>query len=589
MGLLVIGGPHESQAVGAMAVFDVQAFATLKDVFKTSLDSLTRLQELSSNFQTLNRVMGGKLPEGFLKRFQAFDTHSHAFSNLLQAVTQGDPLQGFNRVGVQYGGVRDFSNYLYAKAYMQDKFFPSALAPRDLETVQAHKNAALQTATIDGLALATQQKKTLPQDHQTLQHITQEGQQHDSLQYQLAVQTKVLEQIAHRLDKLILLQAQQLELAAAAHVQQQPSLYRGVGGTSPNSPSAGAPAGVPPAGMLAASSPLVPPLSPWRSPMILFLFFFALCHPLTVLATVDPTAGLPAAVPIQPLTENPDIEAQLKGDYPPLDRPGGGDDGPDPFSPPATLDDLAQRRGAPLSGASLPLGAIQQAWNHAGPQAGVYQVTYHPHEVIRLRCRELMTTTLVFPSWERLDILRVGDPASFKVDHPQPHLLLLQPQAFMGVDTTLLAVGASGKVYTFYLRAEGYNTKHVPDVTVYIRVPKPAELLITKEQLTAEAVDYLEEATFEPEKLSFRFDMRGDASIAPQRVYADGIRTWFDYGDSIGQKDLPAVYRVIDGVDTPLNATRQGTKLMVAQGTGAFTLISGQKVVCITPHSQEKP
>ena len=282
-------------------------------------------------------------------------------------------------------------------------------------------------------------------------------------------------------------------------------------------------------------------------------------------------AATPLPVPpqsdlIQPLHENPDIERQVKGQYPTLERQE-----------------------------SLPLGAIQHAWDQAGATAGVYQVWYHPSEIIRVRCREMMATTLVFPAWERIDRVVVGDPSAFKVETPKAHLILIQPQEFTGVDSNLTAIGASGKVYSFYLRSEGYNTKHVSDLTVYVRVRKPEVLpqTLTMKTTTKDTInsregkgglvsDYLEEATFDPTRLDFDFDMRGDVEIAPERVYSDGIRTWFDYGADIKRRTLPAVYSIVDDVDTPLNVNREGNTL-VAQSAGRFTLRAGQKVVCVTP------
>ncbi len=261
------------------------------------------------------------------------------------------------------------------------------------------------------------------------------------------------------------------------------------------------------------------------------------------------------------LHENPDIEAQVKGQYPGLERKE-----------------------------SLPLGAIQHAWDKAGPTAGVYQVIYNPAEIIRVRCREMMATTIVFPAWERIEKVVMGDAASFKTETPKPNIILIQPQEFIGLDSNMTAIGASGKVYSFYLRSEGFNTNQVSDLTVYIRVAKPQQMPLPLNATTKslngshDKNDYLEEATFDPANLNFAFDMAGDLEIAPERVYSDGIRTWFDYGPDIAKRNLPAVYAVVDGIDTPLNVNRDGSKI-VAQGAGAFTLKAGQKLVCITPSS----
>ncbi len=311
------------------------------------------------------------------------------------------------------------------------------------------------------------------------------------------------------------------------------------------------------------------------------------CHAATPLhhASSQPYAGVPpmvsvsssssSALPVPPasdlmggITENPDIESQVQGKYPELRRHE-----------------------------SMPLGAIQHAWDQAGAGAGVYDYIYNPAEVIRIRCREMMATTIVFPAWERIDHMTLGDPGAFKVETPKPHILLVQPQEFTGVDSNLTAIGASGKVYSFYLRSEGYNSRHISDLTVYVRVPKPRDISAATYGATNQPTqrandktkleDYLDELSFDPSQLNFQFDMAGDSEIAPERIYSDGIRTWFDYGPGVQQKSLPAVYNVMDGVDTPINITRDGCRL-VAQAVGAFTLKAGQKVVCVTP-SQGKP
>lgn len=282
-------------------------------------------------------------------------------------------------------------------------------------------------------------------------------------------------------------------------------------------------------------------------------------HP--VMAPTPAPQDLMTSTGISSLTEHPDVENQVKGNYPDLDRKE-----------------------------SLPLGAIQHAWDHAKEGAGVYNVTYTGSEIIKLRCREMMTTCIILPSWERIEKFTLGDPSSFKVDNPKANILTIQPQEFTGLDSNLVVIGASGKVYNFYLRSEGYNTNHIPDLAVYVRVTKSSTLSSdishTKRNGDKQKDDYLEEVIFDPSNLNFNFTMAGDREIAPHRVYSDGIRTWFDYGEEIKKKVLSAIYAVIDGVDTPINVSREGTKI-IAQHSGSFTLRNGQKVVCVSPTPKE--
>ncbi len=265
---------------------------------------------------------------------------------------------------------------------------------------------------------------------------------------------------------------------------------------------------------------------------------------------------------ITPIAENPDVEAQVDGNYPDLKRPD-----------------------------SLPLGAIQHAWDRASTQSGVYQVNFNSREVIKLVTREFMTTSVVLPPWEKIEEIIVGDESSYRVTKPKPNIIMIRPNEFVGIDTSITALGQSGHVYAFYVRSEGYNSKHISDIMVHLRVPAPKYLdkngkLNGSEIELAQQTDYLDSVIFDPANLDFDFSMAGNKSIAPDHVFSDGVRTWFDYGKKMGKKTLPTIYAVIDGVDTPINVSREGSKL-VAQHTGCFCLKSGKKVTCVYPSDKK--
>lgn len=261
---------------------------------------------------------------------------------------------------------------------------------------------------------------------------------------------------------------------------------------------------------------------------------------------------------ITPIAENPDVEAQVEGHYPELRRPD-----------------------------SLPLGSIQHAWDRASNDSGVYLINFNPREVIKLVTREFMTTSIVLPPWEQIEEIIVGDEGSYRVTKPKPNIMMIRPTEFVGIDSSITALGRSGHVYAFYVRSEGYNSKHISDIMVHVRVPAPryldknGKLNEANIELT-QKTDYLDAMTFDPANLDFNFSMAGNKSIAPERVFSDGARTWFDYGDKMGRKTLPSIYAVIDGVDTPINVSREGNKL-VAQHTGTFCLKSGKKITCVYP------
>ena len=253
---------------------------------------------------------------------------------------------------------------------------------------------------------------------------------------------------------------------------------------------------------------------------------------------------------LSPSIENPDIEAHSNGDYPKLIRDE-----------------------------SLPLGAIQHAWDHSLDSSGVYVVDFNASKTIKIRTREYMTTSIVFPAWEAIEEVIVGDKSVLVTSLPKENIVTLWPQNSISVDTNITVLGKSGHVYPFYVRVEGYNSKNISDLILHVRVPTPP-FPIEKNITVVAKQDYLDEVLFNPSKLDFDFNMAGDKELAPERIYSDGILTWFDYGDRIAKGNIPAVFAIINGVNTPINVSREGSKL-VAQATGKFILKRGAKEVCI--------
>ncbi len=257
------------------------------------------------------------------------------------------------------------------------------------------------------------------------------------------------------------------------------------------------------------------------------------------------------------------------------------------------------------------LGAIQRAWDKASNHAGIYTVTYSQEQLIRLRLREFMTTTVVLPSWEIIEDIIVGDKSTFEATKNNDHIVLMRPKEFVGADSNITVVGRSGLVYSFYVRSEGFNSNHLPDLRVHVHVPGdvPMSFVSHEEQgekgrgsvkdrtKTTSSLEFFEKnnekitnypSTLPPKlsRLNFKWSMSGDSSIAPRQVFSDGIRTFFNFDDGTGRaiehQDLPIIARVMDGVDTPVNTRIEGT-MLIAESEGVFTLRNGTRTVCVYP------
>lgn len=242
------------------------------------------------------------------------------------------------------------------------------------------------------------------------------------------------------------------------------------------------------------------------------------------------------------------------------------------------------------------LGAIQRVWDKAPTQSGTYNVSYSQQEVIKLRLREFMTTTVVFPSWEKLDEIIIGDASTFEASQAKDNILLLKPKEFIGADSNITVIGKSGLVYTFYVRSEGFNSENLPDLRVHVHVPGTIPVSFSPVPSTEEKTrpgdsskresnpndSYPQKLEPRLDRLNFKWTMSGDPSLAPQQVFSDGVRTWFNFGHTLEEQDLPVIARVIDGIDTPVNTRLEGT-MIIAESVGIFTLRNGDRVICAYP------
>lgn len=263
------------------------------------------------------------------------------------------------------------------------------------------------------------------------------------------------------------------------------------------------------------------------------------------------------------------------------------------FKPSKQAADQLEGKYTDLGRENLPLGMIQEAWSKGGDTAGIYTVQHQENRVIRVALRENTKSLIQLPSFEKIKTILVGNEAILEAEGLHRNFLILSPKRFVGVDTNVTILGESGLIYNFYVAVHGYNSKRIPDLKVVVwsqylpeltqedTPPEEAEKTV---ELAPHKVtgDFLQKVTFDADQLTYNFSMAGDKEIAPDRVFTDGWRTFFDYGDRMGREETPVIYKVVDGVDTEVTVIRKGN-LLVATDTGDFALLLGKKRVCVWP------
>jgi ComB9 competence protein len=282
------------------------------------------------------------------------------------------------------------------------------------------------------------------------------------------------------------------------------------------------------------------------------------------------------------------ITQEMKGNYPPMDRP-----------------------------TSLPLGTLQKGWEKPHPSSGqtapgIVHYMWHPDFVMSVRTRDFMVTTIILPPWENINEYYLGDSVVFETKKVKANIAVVRSKN-SGADSNLTIIGSSGNIYNFYIRSEGWNSERLTDIAIYVDSQSLDNFEINKEnnsqnlspRLTKDInsdpsslsglPDYLRSIIVHPEDI--RFDIKiyarneSDTDIAPERVFEDGLFTYFDFGDRSDRIARPVVHQLIDGVDSIVNTRTAGSKgnVLIAEAIGDFTLRNGNRILCVRKISKSPP
>jgi hypothetical protein len=233
---------HNAKASLKM-VEDVTAIAWLKNIagqgsqmISNGANTLQAARQTTNTLFEMNNVLGGKLSSSHITKLNQFHVISSEFGCLLDSLNgSGDPLRELNYIARNYGGQKDMSSVIYAKEYFQNKFFPAAsnqpVSSARASEVRKTRDEAADQAALNTLAIAKQQKASLNDDHKSLMQISNQAKVNDSVHYQANVQTQLLARIAASLEKLVLLQSQQLDFMAKMYLKEQPVAFTKVGGS----------------------------------------------------------------------------------------------------------------------------------------------------------------------------------------------------------------------------------------------------------------------------------------------------------------------------------------------------------------------
>ena len=293
-----------------------------------------------------------------------------------------------------------------------------------------------------------------------------------------------------------------------------------------------------------------------------------------------------------------------------------------------------------------PLGLTQAAWNdrlrNRGEDVarpGYIRYIYDAQSIYPIRAREGMITTIKLPEDERISYAFSGDDVGFQVANPTPNSIAIKA-VYPGVDTNIVAYAEGGKIYNFYVRSEGYNSRIITDFMVDIIEGRasqfgagatnggmggaagsqpegvsdgltPERQAQYDERNSAAAAtrirdpyatnpvstnpryrEYAEWSDFDPntivEDLGVYVPRNAVGGHIPYRVFRDNRFTYVDYGPNATQMtEWPTPMIVIQGVEGPVgNRTGgPGGRMLIIEARGEFVLRNGDRVLVIKPRA----
>lgn len=287
------------------------------------------------------------------------------------------------------------------------------------------------------------------------------------------------------------------------------------------------------------------------------------------------------------------------------------------------VDDFGASNGgvnSRMPGSGFTLKQIQGAFDTARTTENVQVFQFDRKDAPRLRLREYMETLIVLPKGETIVTYSVGDKSNFTVtplDAESSNIVRVRP-TYAGADTNLSLIGKSGKIYPFYMRVDSFESEHMPMFVVYVEADQNARMLAalsapatpaadsavapaakkkTPEELEGEYLRSIANVDVTAVNCSYEtssgkwlfrnakwFGRSASKDLKPVRICDDGRWTYFRFSNEDNldtTEQLPVVYQVVDGFDTPVNMRVEGGVIIAESTAKNWTLRAGDKHLCV--------
>lgn len=218
--------------------------------------------------------------------------------------------------------------------------------------------------------------------------------------------------------------------------------------------------------------------------------------------------------------------------------------------------------------AALSVGTVMAASNphRIAADSHIKVVQYDPNNVVLLNGQYGYQTQITFAPNEVVQSVSLGDSIAWQAI-PVANNLFIKPVASSKTNMTVLTNTNS---YNFQLNSQQQDL--TPTYKLQFNYPQGG--FSSSGQSNAVA-------TFEPDKLNWKYSYNGDASLAPVTVFDNGQFTFFKFKDG-GASRLPSVFMVDQHRnETLVNYHMQGSYLVVNAVSKEFTLRDGETVTSV--------
>lgn len=240
--------------------------------------------------------------------------------------------------------------------------------------------------------------------------------------------------------------------------------------------------------------------------------------------------------------------------------------------------------------------------------SSIKNINYKENKTYRIQTRTLMNTMIVFSNDKIAGEPYYGNKGFIitklgiaKYDFS--NIVLIQPK-YIGIDTNLTIIGQSGNIYSFYIYSTDYKSKSIPDNLVYIHtnesttnkikivnLEKEEFLKNKKEDNQAKKIIsdpnyfYIGEGKnrikIYKDQVIDDFVQDGSEDLKAKKIFRDNKFVYFKYDKDYSLSSFPAIFKVIDGFDSPINFRIVGDYLVAETIANKFTLRIENKHVCV--------